>query len=186
MEALLTSLHASPARYPLEPAGSSAAPPSARPPTPATSSDRVTTAERLTGFFVSLAAPLDRQPDLARVLIPRSHLPGPVASARTKRREGAIDRIEALLPESLSERRHRAAFLMDAFLGLQLAWSKRQGPADEGLADRVRRDLRWAVAGVLCDLNDSGVATRSTERDVSDGDARDDRRLGRSTTEPND
>jgi hypothetical protein len=36
---------------------------------------------------------------------------------------------------------------MDAFLGVQLAWSKSTG--EEGLAPRVRRDLDWALSGVL-------------------------------------
>jgi hypothetical protein len=104
-------------------------------------------AGRVLAFFLDLAAPLDARPDLARVLIPRSHLPGAVAAARAKRREAAIERIAAWLPADLPERPARAAFLMDSFLGVQLAWSK--GLAEGTLTDRVRRDMAWAVAGAL-------------------------------------
>ena len=104
-----------------------------------------TAEERILGFFETLATPLDRRARLARSLIPASHLPGPVAEARAKRRERAIERLAAMLPEGVSRREARAAFLMDAFLGIQLAWSK---AADgESLLDRVKSDMPWAVAG---------------------------------------
>lgn len=98
-------------------------------------------------FFDRLAAPLDRHAALARALIPASHLPGPVAEARAERRRRAVARVADLLPARVPEREARAAFLMDAFLGLQLAWSKGTVPGD--LRDRVRRELPWAIAGVL-------------------------------------
>ncbi len=127
VDALLASLH-----------GDAASPP---PPLPEEPSEAVL------AFFEGLAAPLDRNPELARRIIPASHLPGPVAEARAKRREKAIAKIASLLPPQLCQREERAAFLMDAFLGVQLAWSK----ADDGgsLAARVRRDLRWALTGAL-------------------------------------
>jgi AcrR family transcriptional regulator len=103
--------------------------------------------EEILRFFADLAATLDRAPELARALIPRSHLSGPVAAARARRRERAVERIESMLPGRLDQRAERAAFLMDAFLGVQLAWAKGQGPAGEPLADRVGRDMRWAVRG---------------------------------------
>ncbi|MHC5010080.1 MAG: TetR/AcrR family transcriptional regulator, partial [Planctomycetota bacterium] len=81
-------------------------------------------AGRILSFFEDLARPLDRHADLARALIPRSHLPGAVAAARAARRRRAIGRLADLLPARLDVRRKRAAFLMDAFLGVQLAWSK--------------------------------------------------------------
>lgn len=98
-------------------------------------------------FFMGLAEPLDRHAALARAVIPASHLPGPVAVARSRRRARAIARIGQMLPAALPMREERAAFLMDAFLGIQLAWSKALGP--ESLADRARRDLDWAIAGAL-------------------------------------
>lgn len=128
VEALLSSLH--------EDAGAPPVPPASDVPRVA-----------LLSFFERLAAPLDRHPELARRVIPASHLPGPVAQARAKRREKAIEKIASFLPENLADRAARAAFLMDAFLGVQLAWSK---SSDGGsLAARVTRDLAWAVAGVL-------------------------------------
>lgn len=104
-----------------------------------------TAPDRILAFFETLATPLDGRPRLARALIPASHLPGPVAEARAKRRARAIERLAAMLPEGVSRREARAAFLMDAFLGIQLAWSK----AAEGasLLDRVQSDMPWAVAG---------------------------------------
>jgi len=102
--------------------------------------------EAVVGFFERLAEPLDRHAALARRIIPASHLPGPVADARARRRERAIARIAALFPASTPEREARAAFLMDAFLGIQLAWSK---TTSASLAERVRKDLSLAVRGVL-------------------------------------
>jgi AcrR family transcriptional regulator len=104
-------------------------------------------------FFERLAEPLDRHAELARRIIPASHLPGPVAAARARRRERAIARLADLLPAATPDREARAAFLMDAFLGVQLAWSK---SADAGsLVSRVRRDLSWALAGVLAPASSS-------------------------------
>lgn len=102
---------------------------------------------RVLSFFETLAAGLDEHAALARVLIPASHLPGPVATARAQRRIAAIERVAQRLPARLPDRPRRAAFLMDAFLGMQLAWSKGQVPGR--LLDRVREDLPWAVRGVL-------------------------------------
>ena len=104
-------------------------------------------AAEILAFFARLATPLDRHAALARALIPASHLPGPVAQARAERRQRAIARVAELLPAVLPERALRAAFLMDAFLGLQLAWSK--GTVPGSLADRVRRELVFAIDGVL-------------------------------------
>lgn len=104
-------------------------------------------ASRILAFFEGLAAPLDRHAALARVLIPASHVPGPVAEARAARRQAAIRRIETLLPDGLAGRAGRAEFLMDAFLGVQLAWAK--DPPGESLALRSRRGLRWALPGAL-------------------------------------
>ena len=103
--------------------------------------------ESLLAFFARLAEPLDRHAALARAVIPASHLPGPVADARMRRRTSAVARLADLIPSALPLRTERAAFLMDAFLGVQLAWSK--ASASEALADRVGRDLAWAVQGVL-------------------------------------
>ena len=104
-----------------------------------------TGADAILAFFAGLAGPLDRHAALARRIVPASHQPGPVAEVRARRRERAIARVSALLPDGTPDREARAAFLMDAFLGLQLAWSK----ASEGsLGERVRRDLAWAVRGV--------------------------------------
>ncbi len=103
--------------------------------------------EAVLAFFARLAAPLDRHAALAPRADPASHLPGPVAEARSRRRAGAVAHLAEMLPASLPEREARAAFLMDAFLGLQLAWSKALVPG--ALADRVRRELAWAIDGVL-------------------------------------
>lgn len=113
-------------------------------PEPAPAADART---RILGFFAALAAPLDRHAALARVLIPASHVPGPVAEARAARRQAAIRRIEGLLPADLPGRLQRAEFLMDAFLGIQLAWAKE--PPGEALASRARRGLAWALPGAL-------------------------------------
>ncbi len=104
-------------------------------------------AARVFAFFDALAAPLDRHAALARVLIPASHVPGPVAEARAARRQAAIRKIEALLPAGLSGRLTRAEFLMDTFLGIQLAWAK--DPPGLPLASRARRGLLWALPGAL-------------------------------------
>jgi hypothetical protein len=98
-------------------------------------------------FFEALSTPLDLHADLARRVIPASHLPGPVADARARRRERAVHRLAEMLPAEVTERAEKAAFLMDAFLGVQLAWSRAAGTSS--LAARVRRDLSWAVRGVL-------------------------------------
>jgi AcrR family transcriptional regulator len=97
-------------------------------------------------FFAGLSAPLDRHAALARCVIPASHLPGPLAVARSRRRARAVARIASMLPPTLERREERATFLMDAFLGVQLAWSKALGL--ESLTERVRRDLAWAIRGV--------------------------------------
>src|SRR5262245_27530768 len=133
VDALLTSLHGG-----------------APPPDAPTSDPRAA----ILAFFERLSVPLDAHADLARRIIPASHLPGPVAEARAKRRERAVERIAALLPATPDHER-RAAFLMDAFLGVQLAWSKSAG--GESLAARVRRDLSWALAGVLAPSSSSPV-----------------------------
>jgi len=104
-------------------------------------------AARVLAFFDALAAPLDRHAALARVLIPASHVPGPVAEARATRRQAAIRKIEALLPAGLPGRLTRAEFLMDTFLGIQLAWAKDAPGLD--LAARARRGLLWALPGAL-------------------------------------
>ncbi len=116
-----------------------------------------TAEERILAFFETLATPLDGRARLARALIPASHLPGPVAEARAKRRERAIERLASMLPEGVSRREARAAFLMDAFLGVQLAWSK----ASEGasLLERVKSDMPWAVAGASMPDPDTDPAT---------------------------
>jgi len=116
------------------------------PAAPAPSAD-LGPARGLLAFFGRLASPLDRHAALARAVIPASHLPGPVADARMRRRSNAVARLADLIPSALPLRYERAAFLMDAFLGVQLAWSK--ASAAEALADRVERDLAWAVQGVL-------------------------------------
>lgn len=130
IDAVLSSIHED---QPRPPEGPGAPPASPR--------------EAVLAFFARLAAPLDRHAALARALIPASHLPGPVAEARSRRRAGAVAHLAAMLPASLPEREARAAFLMDAFLGIQLAWSK--ALVAGALADRVRRELAWAVDGVL-------------------------------------
>ncbi|MFO0934409.1 MAG: TetR family transcriptional regulator [Planctomycetota bacterium] len=130
VDALFASVHA--------PSSPPAAAP-ARPPAPGAAAPR--------RFFVALAAPLDAHAALARVLIPASHVPGPVATARAARRAAAVARLSALLPPGLASRRRRAAFLMDAFLGVQLAWCRE--PAGPSLVARVRRDLGFAIRGVL-------------------------------------
>lgn len=127
VDALLGSIHAGP-------------PPVAPDPT----ADPVV---RVLAFFDGLAAPLDRHAALARILIPASHVPGPVAEARAARRQSAIQRIAGLLPADLPDRPRRAEFLMDAFLGIQLAWAK-ETPG-EALASRARRGLLWALPGAL-------------------------------------
>jgi AcrR family transcriptional regulator len=104
------------------------------------------TPARVLGFFATLAAP-STPAALARVLIPASHVPGPVAQVRAARRQAAIRRIEGLLPADLPDRLQRAEFLMDAFLGIQLAWAKE--PPGEALASRARRGLSWALPGAL-------------------------------------
>lgn len=104
-------------------------------------------ARGLVRCFEALAAPLDAHAPLARVLIPASHVPGPVATARAARRAAAVERLAARLPAGLASRRRRAAFLMDAFLGVQLAWCRE--PAGPSLVARVRRDLVHAIRGVL-------------------------------------
>jgi AcrR family transcriptional regulator len=98
-------------------------------------------------FFVTLAKGLDANAALARVVIPVSHLPGPVADARAQRRLAAIERVAQRLPADVTDRGRRAAFVMDAFLGMQLAWSK--GQVAGRFADRVRQDLPWAIRGAL-------------------------------------
>ncbi len=98
-------------------------------------------------FFEALAAPLDAHAALVRVLVPASQVPGPVAAVRAARRDAAIARIEALLPSELSARALRAAFLMDAFLGIQGAWCR--APDGPSLLERVRQDLVFAIRGVL-------------------------------------
>lgn len=129
VDALFASVHA-PA------AGAPAAPP-----------PRGTGAVALRRCFEALAAPLDAHAPLARALIPASLAPGPVAAVRATRREAAVTKLAALLPAALPDRRRRAAFLMDAFHGLQLAWCR--APDGPSLVARVRRDLVFAIRGVL-------------------------------------
>ncbi|MBL9087126.1 MAG: TetR family transcriptional regulator [Planctomycetia bacterium] len=112
-------------------------------------------AAALRRFFVGLATPLDAHAALARVLIPASHVPGPVATARAARRAVAVARLAALLPAGLASRRRRATFLMDAFLGLQLAWCRE--PAGPSLVARVRNDLEFAIRGVLAPATPSSA-----------------------------
>ncbi len=136
VDALFASVHA-PASPPPAPPATPATP--ARPPEPG--------APALRRFFVGLAGPLDAHAALARVLIPASHVPGPVATARAARRAAAVAKLAGLLPPGLASRRRRAAFLMDAFLGVQLAWCRE--PAGPSLVARVKRDLEFAIRGVL-------------------------------------
>ncbi|MCC7137175.1 MAG: TetR/AcrR family transcriptional regulator [Planctomycetes bacterium] len=103
--------------------------------------------ERVLAFFEALAAPLDRRAPLARAIVPASHQPGALAEARGRRRARAIAVLTDLLPGALPDCEARAAVLMDAFLGLQLAWSKGQRPG--ALAACVRRELAWLLDGVL-------------------------------------
>lgn len=140
VDALLGSIHAGPAPAPA--------------PAPVPMSEDP--ARRVLAFFDGLAAPLDRHAALARVLIPASHVPGPVAVARAARRQAAIRRIEALLPGGLPARPARAEFLMDAFLGIQLAWAK-DSPG-ESLVSRTRRGLLWALPGAL----DGSISSEAT------------------------
>ena len=114
VEALLASVHAGP-----DAARSRPLPhPPAKEPAPETGR------AALLRLFEGLAEPLDRHAALVRALIPASHQPGPVAEVRARRRERAIVAVLDRLPGGLPDRAARAAFLMDAFLGLQLAWSK--------------------------------------------------------------
>jgi AcrR family transcriptional regulator len=106
-------------------------------------------------FFGALAKGLDANAALARVVIPVSHLPGPVSDVRAQRRLAAIERVAQRLPADVPDRGRRAAFLMDAFLGMQLAWSK--GQVAGRFADRVRQDMPWAIRGALA--RTAGAAT---------------------------
>lgn len=114
---------------------------------PPTASADLPLREAVVAFFEALAAPLDRRPALARAVVPASHLPGPLAEARTRRRARAVAVLADRLPTSWPDREARAALLMDAFLGLQLAWSKGQRAGD--LAGCVHRELAWLLDGVL-------------------------------------
>lgn len=142
VDALFASVHA-PASPP------SAGTPVAAPARPGPASPALA----LRRCFVGLATPLDAHAALARVLIPASHVPGPVATARAARRAAAVARLSALLPPGLASRRRKAAFLMDAFLGVQLAWCRE--PAGPSLVARVKRDLELAIRGVLAPASPS-------------------------------
>lgn len=127
-EALLQTVHA-------------AAPP------PSVPAARLPVAQAVVEFLARLAAGLDREPALARALIPASHGRGAASLVRARRRATAVAHLADLLPTSLQDRVERAAFLFDAYLGLQLAWAK--GQSEGSLEARVRRDMAWAVSGVL-------------------------------------
>lgn len=144
VDALFASVHA-----PAAPASSAADAPATAPARPGPASS----AAALRRFFVALASPLDTHAALARVLIPASHVPGPVATARAARRAAAVAKLAGLLPPGLASRRRKAAFLMDAFLGVQLAWCRE--PAGPSLVTRVKRDLELAIRGVLAPASPS-------------------------------
>jgi AcrR family transcriptional regulator len=118
----------------------------------------------VTAFFAGLAAPLDAHAPLARLLIPLSHVPGPLATARAARRAAAAAKLSSLLPPGLPSRPRRAAFLMDAFLGVQLAWCR--DPAEPALAARVRRDLVFAIRGVLAATRRSSISRSRPRRSL--------------------